>query len=79
MSIIEHSLIASVFKHQMCHNPMVYILLSCTYLEKTTNLYMKIPKDQKFTIFTDGPTNKEVLEYAIAIEPPAQKPVVKCS
>ena len=40
---------------------------------------MKIQKDQKFTSFTDGPASKEVLEYAIATEPPAQKPTVKCS
>ena len=63
----------------MCHTPVVYILLSCTDLENTTNLYMKIPKDQNFASFTDGPANKEVLEYAIATEPPAQKPAVKCS
>ena len=79
MSIIEHSLIAWAYKHQMCHNPVVYILLSCTVLEKTTNLYMKIPKDQRFASFTDGPASKEVLEFAIETQPPAQKPATKCS
>ena len=65
MSIIEHSLITWAYKHQMCHILVVYILLSCTDLENTTNLYKKFPKDQRFAIFTDGPASKEVPEYAI--------------
>ena len=60
MSIIEHSLIAWAYKHHICHTPVVSILLSSTNLENTTKLYKKFPKDQKFAIFTDGPTSKEV-------------------
>ena len=63
----------------MYDTPVVYIILSCTDLEKTTNLYKKFPKDQRFASFTDGPASKEVPESAIEIEPPAQKPATKCS
>ena len=58
ISIIEHSLIAWAYKHQMCHNPMVYILLSCKDLENTTNLYKKFPKDKRYARFIDGTTSK---------------------
>ena len=71
MSIIEHSLIAWAYKHQMCHTLVVYIILSCTYLENTTNLYKKFPKDQRYASFTDGPARKEVPKYAIETQPPA--------
>ena len=79
MSIIEHSLIAWAYNHQMCHTPMVYILLSCIDLENTTNLYKKFPKDQRYSRFTNGPASKEVPESAIETQPPAEKPATKCS
>ena len=71
MSIIEHSLIAWAYKHQMCQTPMVYILLLGTDLEKTTNLYKKFLKYQRYASFIDGPATKEVLESAIETQPPA--------
>ena len=79
MSIIEHSLIAWAYKHQMCHTPLVYILLSCTDLENTTNLYKKFPKYQRYASLTNGPASKEVPESAIETQLPAQKPATKCS
>ena len=63
----------------MFQNPVVYILLSCIDLEKTTNLYMKIPKDQRFASFTDGPASKEVPKSPIETQPPAHKHAIKCS
>ena len=63
----------------MCHTPVVYILLSCTDLENTTKLYKKFPKYQRYSIFIDGPTSKEVPKSAIETQPPAHKPVTKCS
>ena len=79
MIIIEHSFIAWAYKHQMCHTPMVYILLSCIDLENATNLYKKFPKDQRFASFIDGPASKEVPKSTIETQPPAQKPSTKFS
>ena len=70
MRIIEHSLIAWACKNHMCHTPMVYILLSRTYLENTTNLYKKFPKDQRYASFTNGPASKEVPKSTIETQPP---------
>ena len=65
MSIIEHSLIAWAYKHQMCHTLVVYILLSWPNLENTTKLYKKFPKDKRYASFIDGPTTKKVTKSVI--------------